>query len=272
MTVPYPLPLQALAQRHRLHEPAHRCAHLPRPWGRYPGCEQWTLDAYPPVFVLTSFLPATDETDAQLAAIGQALAERWAVLAPGQPLNWVFQCRNEALRTQGRTETRLMQGEVPDPHVVTENGARFKALCCAARTMVYFLDMAEGRRWCASMPRPAGKTATAFGAQPVCLHLRVFSGGIAGWGQTGGQCGHEPRRHGHWPANHQLNGITTGASFLAHDIFSSWGKITRSGPYGLVIVDPPSYQRAASSPPKTTPTSCAACPTCWHPAATPCCA
>mgnify|MGYP002682734872 CR=1 FL=1 len=43
----------------------------------------------------------------------------------------------------------------------------------------------------------------------------------------------------------QLNGITTGASFLAHDIFSSWGKITRSGPYGLVIVDLPSYQKGS---------------------------
>jgi 23S rRNA (cytosine1962-C5)-methyltransferase len=64
--------------------------------GLHPGCEQWTLDAYPPVFVLTSFFaPASD---GQLAAIGGALAARWADLAPGQPLNWVFQCRNEALR------------------------------------------------------------------------------------------------------------------------------------------------------------------------------
>ena len=39
--------------------------------------------------------------------------------------------------------------------------------------------------------------------------------------------------------NHQLNGLAAGASFLAHDIFSTWGKITRSGPYDLVIVDPP---------------------------------
>jgi 23S rRNA (cytosine1962-C5)-methyltransferase len=64
------------------------------------------------VFVLTSFLPATDETDAQLAAIGgpgRALGSA----GPGQPLNWVFQCRNEALRTQGRTETRLMAGRCP---------------------------------------------------------------------------------------------------------------------------------------------------------------
>ena len=27
--------------------------------GLFPGCEQWVLDAYPPVFVLTSFEPAT---------------------------------------------------------------------------------------------------------------------------------------------------------------------------------------------------------------------
>jgi 23S rRNA (cytosine1962-C5)-methyltransferase len=45
--------------------------------------------------------------------------------------------------------------------------------------------------------------------------------------------------------NHQLNGITAGASFLAHDIFSTWGKITRGGPYDLVIVDPPSYQKGS---------------------------
>ena len=29
--------------------------------GRFAGCEQWALDAYPPVLVLTSFAPATEE-------------------------------------------------------------------------------------------------------------------------------------------------------------------------------------------------------------------
>ncbi len=32
---------------------------------------------------------------------------------------------------------------------------------------------------------------------------------------------------------------------MAHDIFSSWGKINRHGPYDLVIVDPPSYQKGS---------------------------
>jgi 23S rRNA (cytosine1962-C5)-methyltransferase len=53
--------------------------------------------------------------------------------------------------------------------------------------------------------------------------------------------------------NHQLNGLVAAqgeatqgsASFLPHDIFKSWGRITRGGPYQLVIVDPPSYQKGS---------------------------
>ena len=53
--------------------------------------------------------------------------------------------------------------------------------------------------------------------------------------------------------NHELNalpvighrGAQQGASFLAHDLFKSWGKLTRGGPYDLVIADPPSYQKGS---------------------------
>ena len=45
--------------------------------------------------------------------------------------------------------------------------------------------------------------------------------------------------------NHQLTGLQAGASFWVHDIFKSWGKIGRAGPYGLIIVDPPSYQKGS---------------------------
>jgi 23S rRNA (cytosine1962-C5)-methyltransferase len=45
--------------------------------------------------------------------------------------------------------------------------------------------------------------------------------------------------------NHQLNGLTGGASFMPHDIFKTWGKINRMRPYELIIVDPPSYQKGS---------------------------
>ena len=86
--------------------------------GRYPGCEQIVLDAFPPVLLLTSFAPVDE---AQLEVIGLALEQRWQQIAPAdQPLIWAFQTRESG----GKVETRIMAGELPEPHVVTENGAQ----------------------------------------------------------------------------------------------------------------------------------------------------
>ena len=212
--------------------------------GRFPGCEQWTLDVYPPVFVLTSFAPADE---AQLAAVDAALAVRWNQIAPGEPLNWVFQHRGEALRLEGRSDTRLMAGQVPDPHVVTEDGARFRVHMLKGQNHGLFLDMAEGRRWVreftAAFRLREGRGARVLNlfAYTCAFSVAALQGGAAqvvnvdmgrGAIATGQQ-------------NHRLNGLESGASFLAHDIFSSWGKITRGGPYDLVIADPPSYQKGS---------------------------
>ena len=202
--------------------------------GLYPGCEHWALDAFPPVLLLTSFQSASDE---ELAAIGAALQARWQKLAPDEPLNWVYQCRFD-----GRTETRLMAGVVPEPHVVTEAGARYRVHVLKGQNHGLFLDMAEGRRWVREYV--AGRAnfrvlnlfaytcafsvvALQAGAKHV-LNVDMGHGAIA----IGQQ-------------NHQLNGLTTGASFLPHDIFTTWGKINRGGAYDLIIVDPPSYQKGS---------------------------
>jgi 23S rRNA (cytosine1962-C5)-methyltransferase len=34
-------------------------------------------------------------------------------------------------------------------------------------------------------------------------------------------------------------------SFLGHDLFNSWGKLRKDGPYDLIIVDPPSFQKGS---------------------------
>ena len=207
--------------------------------GLFPGCEQWALDAYAPVLLLTSFKPVAEE---QLATIGAALEARWQQIGAGAPLSWVFQCRHE-----GSSETRLMAGSVPEPHVVTENGTRYRVHVLKGQNHGLFLDMAEGRRWVrahvASHPerdRPGLKVLNLFaytcafsvvarqaGAKQV-LNLDMSQGAL-----TIGQ------------QNHRLNEINDGASFLAHDIFSTWGKITRGGPYHLIIIDPPSYQKGS---------------------------
>ena len=205
--------------------------------GLHPGCEPWTLDAWPPVWVLTCFrAPAADpaEDEAELAAIGAALAARWAEIAPGEPLDWVFQRRHE-----GRSETRLMAGAVPEPHVVEEDGLKFLVHVLRGQNHGLFLDMAEGRRWVRAQAQ--GHKVLNLFAYTCAFSVAALQGGakevvnldMAQGALTTGQ------------QNHQLNGFNSGAKFLAHDLFSSWGKVTRMGPYGLVIADPPSYQKGS---------------------------
>lgn len=215
--------------------------------GLYPVCEQWTLDAYPPIFVLTSFAPATDD---QLTAIGAALQARWRHIAPvgeQENLNWVFQQRGPT-GPGSRADTRLMAGNVPDPHIVTEGPALFLVHVLRGQNHGLFLDMAEGRRWvrefAADFRQSEGRGAKVLNlfAYTCAFSVAALQGGAAhvtnldmarGALATGQQ-------------NHQLNGLAPqGASFLAHDLFNSWGKVTRGGPYDLVIADPPSYQKGS---------------------------
>lgn len=202
--------------------------------GLHPGCAHWTLDCYPPVWVLTSFQPVPEE---ELTTIGTALADRWAQLAPGQPLNWVFQCRHA-----GRAETRLMAGSVPEPHTVSEDGTRYLVHVLRGQNHGLFLDMAEGRRWVRALAarQPRLKVLNLF-AYTCAFSVVALQAGAR-------QVVNVDMAHGALAIgqqNHRLNGVATGASFLPHDIFSSWGKINRGGPYDLVIVDPPSHQKGS---------------------------
>ncbi len=206
--------------------------------GLHPGGEHWALDFYPPVWVLTSFEPASDDT---LTTLHTALVQRWEQLAPGQPLHWVYQCRHE-----GRTDTRLMNGSVPDPHDVTEHGTRYRVHVLRGQNHGLFLDMAEGRQWVRRYA--AARRDDRYGLKVLNLFAYTCAFSVVALQAGAKSVVNVDMARGAiaiGQQNHQLNGITTGASFLAHDIFSTWGKITRSGPYGLVVVDPPSYQKGS---------------------------
>ncbi|RZS58772.1 class I SAM-dependent methyltransferase [Sphaerotilus mobilis] len=208
--------------------------------GRHPGCEHWTLDAYPPVLVLTSFQPV-DETE--LAVIGEALARRWVQIAPdGAGLNWVFQQRQPG----GRVETRLMAGAVPEPHVVHEDGAAYQVHVLKGQNHGLFLDMAGGRRWVrahvAQWPGMKVLNLFAYTCAFSVVAMQAGARAVVNLDMADGALAIGRR-------NHALNGLpasaAAGVSFLAHDLFSSWGKVGRAGPYDLVIVDPPSFQKGS---------------------------
>ncbi len=215
--------------------------------GLHPGSEDWTLDWYDPVWVATAFGPASG---AEVHALGAALAARWAAVGQGRPLNWVLQRRQPA-GPASRPVTECLAGQVPEPHVVTEAGARYRVQVLNGQNRGLFLDMAEGRRWMRDHARGARvlnlfaytcafSVAALQGGAAQVLNLDMAGGAIA----TG--------QH-----NHRLNFAGTPqeprARFLVHDLFHSWGKLARLGPYDIVVMDPPSHQKGSFMAPKDWP-------------------
>ena len=194
--------------------------------GLYPGCEHLSLDWYAPVWVLTSFQPLSE---AEVQTVQAALALR------PEPLNLVVQIRQSG---QGGSDTRLVCGQVPEPHVVSEQGARYRVHVLKGQNHGLFLDMASGRHWLREQAQDkrvlnlfaytcAFSVAALQGGAAEVVNVDMAAGALA----IGQQ-------------NHQLNGLN-GARFLSHDLFKSWGKVKRMGPYDIVVADPPSYQKGS---------------------------
>ncbi|MDT3337214.1 class I SAM-dependent methyltransferase [Shewanella sp. SP1S1-7] len=199
--------------------------------GHYVGCEHLCLDWFAPVLLLTSFTPLADD---DLATCQQAIAARWQVICPGSQLNLVYQ-----YRSAGETFTQVLQGEVPEPHIVSENGARFQVHLMRGQNHGLFLDMANGREWVRANAHYK-KVLNLF-AYTCGFSVAALQGGadeVVNMDMSKGALGIGKQ-------NHLLNGFSAGARFLGHDIFKSWGKLKKLGPYDIIVADPPSNQKGS---------------------------
>ncbi|MCS6160592.1 class I SAM-dependent methyltransferase [Shewanella baltica] len=199
--------------------------------GHYAGCEHLCLDWFAPALLLTSFTPLADD---DLATCQQAIAARWQAIRPESQLNLVYQ-----YRSAGETFTQVLQGEVPEPHIVSENSARFQVHLMRGQNHGLFLDMANGREWVRANARYK-KVLNLF-AYTCGFSVAALQGGadeVVNMDMSKGALGIGKQ-------NHLLNGFSAGARFLGHDIFKSWGKLKKLGPYDIIVADPPSNQKGS---------------------------
>lgn len=199
--------------------------------GHFAGCEHLCLDWFAPVLLLTSFTPLADD---DLATCQQAIAAYWQAIRPDSQLNLVYQ-----YRSAGETFTQVLQGEVPEPHIVSENGARFQVHLMRGQNHGLFLDMANGREWVRANARYK-KVLNLF-AYTCGFSVAALQGGadeVVNMDMSKGALGIGKQ-------NHLLNGFSAGARFLGHDIFKSWGKLKKLGPYDIIVADPPSNQKGS---------------------------
>lgn len=198
--------------------------------GLFPKCEHLCLDWFEPVVLLTSFKPLEDN---ELDALIQGITQRWNTLED-QPLNLVFQYRRA-----GETVTQVICGQVPEQHVITEQGCRYQVHLMRGQNHGLFLDMANGRAWVKQQAKNKN-----------VLNLFAYTCGFSVAALTGGadQVVNIDMSKGALSIgkqNHLHNDLSAGARFFGHDIFKSWGKLTKLGPYDLVIADPPSNQKGS---------------------------
>jgi 23S rRNA (cytosine1962-C5)-methyltransferase len=199
--------------------------------GLFQGEEHLCLDWYPPVLLLTSF-KSLDEPEQQV--LFTAITEQYHQQVDSKELNLVFQHRSG-----GQTVTELVSGSVPENHLVTEQGAVFNVHIMRGQNHGLFLDMANGRRWVRQHAQ--GKKVLNLFAYTCGFSVVALLGGadeVVNMDMSKGALSIGKQ-------NHVLNDLPQGARYLGHDIFKSWGKLTKLGPYDLIVADPPSNQKGS---------------------------
>ena len=136
--------------------------------------------------------------------------------------------------------TEFLWGERIDGGEIVEDGLRYRLDFARKQNSGLFLDMRLGRRWVRE--RAAGLRVLNLFAYTCGFSVAAIAGGAAR--VVNMDMSRPALSRGR--DNHRLNGHDLArVSFLAHDLFNSWGKLRREGPFDLIIVDPPSFQKGS---------------------------
>ena len=191
---------------------------------RWPGLEQVTADWLEGVLLVSLFREPAEDELAALRAMLLELAQSETWHATG--------ARSLMLQHRYTLESTMevLHGEAFDGWQITEHGLRYQL----------DLDMRYGRQW-----------VQANSAGLRVLNLFAYTCGfsvaaIAGGAQKLVNLDMARAALSRGRDNHRLNGHDLSrVSFLDHDLFKSWGKVKKSGPYDLIIIDPPSFQKGS---------------------------
>lgn len=136
--------------------------------------------------------------------------------------------------------SEVLIGELPEYVYAIENGMKFKLNLLSNRNSGYFPDMKNGRAFVRENAKDksvlnlfsytcAFSIAAKMGGAKSVSNIDMSKGALS----TG-------------RANHHLNDIDTkGVSFLPYNILKSFSRIKKKGPYDLIIIDPPTFQKGS---------------------------
>ena len=139
----------------------------------------------------------------------------------------------------------LVLGESCKRTTVVENGLKFNVHLGKSRNTGLFLDMRNGRQWVrdfCSNHQGQGKQVLNLFSYTCGFSVAALAGGaqsVINIDMSGGALSQGRE-------NHKLNGLDPrSVGFEKLDIFKSFGRIKRRGPFDLLVCDPPTLQKGS---------------------------
>jgi 23S rRNA (cytosine1962-C5)-methyltransferase len=150
----------------------------------------------------------------------------------------------EALVIQQRylpsSPTTIIEGTMPKETYAIENGLKYHLNFQGAQNIGFFPDMKVGREFVRDNAR--GKNTLNLFSYTCSFSVVAIKAGAnavvnVDMNKNVLSLGRE---------NHRLNALETkNVEFMPYNILKSWSRIRKSGPYDLIIIDPPSFQKGS---------------------------
>lgn len=195
--------------------------------GLYDGWKHLTIDSIDNI--LSVALYREDENEAELI---EMLKE------------FISLSRHDTIVLQRRflkgSPSEVIVGELSENLFVVENGMKFKLNLLSNRNSGYFPDMKNGREFVRNNAKD--KSVLNLFSYTCAFSVSAVMGGAYRVSNIDMSKGALSTGR----ANHHLNDLDTkGVSFLPYNILKSFSRIKKKGPYDLIIIDPPTFQKGS---------------------------
>jgi len=195
--------------------------------GLYDGYKHLSIDSIDTILSIALYAP--DENEEELLLMCQ---------------EFIQTSRHTSIVLQRRflkgSPSEVIVGQIQDDVFVVENGMKIKLNLLSNRNSGYFADMKNGREFVQANAKDksvlnlfsytcAFSLAASFGGAFKVANIDMSKGALS--------MGRE---------NHHLNNLEMkGISFHPYNILKSFSRIKKKGPYDLIIIDPPTFQKGS---------------------------
>ena len=136
--------------------------------------------------------------------------------------------------------SEIIIGEVAEDLYVVENGVKLKLNLLSNKNSGYFPDMKKGREFVRENSKD--KSVLNLFSYTCAFSLYANLGGASKVSNIDMSKGALSTGR----TNHHLNDLDMrGISFHPYNILKSFSRIKKKGPYGLIIIDPPTFQKGS---------------------------